>query len=507
MKFGKLFLCTLAAASLFVGCKEKEENLGAPSLELSESSIAFEESSAASKVITVTASRDWKAECAETWISVGPESGSASADPQNVTISVIANDGASRTATVTFTIGTVQKNLTVTQKGQPVIDGSSILEETFASSFGSFTPDNTKVWTVDTKYKYAMATAYNVDGAPSESWLVSSVIDLTGEGAATLSFEHACNYFASADAAKENATVWAKVDGSDSWEQLTVPVYSDNSGWTFVASGDVDLSKYLGSKIQIGFKYTIGTKAGTWEIKNLKIVRSTAKKTLKVSTEGLAVNADATSTTFGIQSNTDWTVESNSADFTVSPASGSGDATITVSFSENTSEESEKTAVITVSGTDADPVTVTITQAVKPAGNATVVTVNTNSADLQLTDDQHSVYGAGYYLTQDGVKIGNYKYESTSNVNSSYTTPIRVYKSSALYVEVPEGNVITSVKLDCDPGNVGYIEVITDGNKKIDPQGSVLTWTGTTSDNTFAAKMSEKQVRVKSVEVTYVPVE
>lgn len=38
-----------------------------------------------------------------------------------------------------------------------------------------------------------------------------------------------------------------------------------------MSTGQMDLSKYAGKKIQVAFHYTSDTKAGTWEVKNLKI--------------------------------------------------------------------------------------------------------------------------------------------------------------------------------------------------------------------------------------------
>ena len=65
-------------------------------------------------------------------------------------------------------------------------------------------------------------------------------------------------------------------DKPDSWQyQLPIPNYSDGSSWTFVSSGDIDLSAYAGKTIQLWFRYTSDENfAATWEIKNVKVTNA-----------------------------------------------------------------------------------------------------------------------------------------------------------------------------------------------------------------------------------------
>ena len=102
---------------LFVqGCSEKnDEPSGAPSIELSESTVEMAKEGG-DKVLTVTATRDWKATSKADWIAVDPTSGKAS-DGADVTVTVLENTGMDRTGTVEFTIGFDSKTLTVNQKG------------------------------------------------------------------------------------------------------------------------------------------------------------------------------------------------------------------------------------------------------------------------------------------------------------------------------------------------------------------------------------------------------
>ena len=73
------------------------------------------------QTVKVTAlSESWTATASADWVTVSPASGPASETSQDVTISVTANEGGSRTATVTFSIPSgTSKEVTVTQAPSP----------------------------------------------------------------------------------------------------------------------------------------------------------------------------------------------------------------------------------------------------------------------------------------------------------------------------------------------------------------------------------------------------
>ena len=127
---------------------------------------------------------------------------------------------------------------------------------------------------------------------------------------------------------------------------------------------------------------------GTFEFdKNNKIVTLNGKgaeeiKSFGVSKTAISVLASETSATFNVTGNVDWTVTSDNAKFTVSPASGNGAAAVTVTFPANTDTENTVTANITVS-TTADVATktytVAITQAKAEEAGTLVVVLDANS--------------------------------------------------------------------------------------------------------------------------------
>ena len=154
-----------------------------------------------------------------------------------------------------------------------------LFSETFGAGMGDFTIENVTlpkglsyIFKADTQYGYIKASAYaSGKSYASEAYLVSPVFDATKAAKLTAKFDQALNFFASIDAAKTEATIVARVEGGE-WQTLTIPTYPEETGWTFVNTGDIDLSAFDGKKFQIAFRYiSTSDKAGTWEIKNFEI--------------------------------------------------------------------------------------------------------------------------------------------------------------------------------------------------------------------------------------------
>lgn len=156
--------------------------------------------------------------------------------------------------------------------------GDNLYEATFKSSDEGFTIHNIElasalsyVWQHDASYGYMKASAYVGQSYASNSWLVSPLLDLSAAQNPVLTFDHVTNKFPSLATAKSQVSLAVSVDGAD-WQTVAIPNWSDNASWTFVNSGDIDLSAYAGKKIKLGFHYTsTDGESGTWEIKNLAI--------------------------------------------------------------------------------------------------------------------------------------------------------------------------------------------------------------------------------------------
>lgn len=175
-----------------------------------------------------------------------------------------------------YNAGSVSYTLNVTQ---PIVTETGIpYEESFADGIGSFTIDNVNlsdglsyVWSHDDKYNYMKASAYVKKNYAAESLLVSPTINLENVSEATLAFEQCINkYFGNIE---EEATLWIKA-GDAEWEQVTItyPTLPDGKDWSDWEKQTIDLGKYVGKKIKVGFKYVSTTEAaGTWEIRNFSV--------------------------------------------------------------------------------------------------------------------------------------------------------------------------------------------------------------------------------------------
>jgi|GEM_PF-497369 len=107
----------------------------------------------------------------------------------------------------------------------------------------------------------------------TESWLYSPFVDLTNAKKPILVFNHIVNFFASMDVAKDQTSLWIRKQGG-TWRQLAISFsYPDELSGTPRESEDVNLADYVGSKVQIAFKYISDEthEAGKWQILNVSL--------------------------------------------------------------------------------------------------------------------------------------------------------------------------------------------------------------------------------------------
>ena len=125
-------------------------------------------------------------------------------------------------------------------------------------------------WKVYQGKGYLNGSAFvNNTAIATEAYAISPVIDLSGATGCSLSFDHAAKFQTTL---KQLCGVVAREEGSSEWKSLTIPTWPGTEAWTFVNSGNVDLSVFDGKRIQVAFKYGSSAEgADTWEIKNLAI--------------------------------------------------------------------------------------------------------------------------------------------------------------------------------------------------------------------------------------------
>ena len=108
----------------------------------------------------------------------------------------------------------------------------------------------------------------------ANSSLLTPELDLTAYKSAKVSFSHAVNY-ATAPSKVLSVEVLCD-DNTTALEGITWPA---GNNWTFIDSGDIDLTAFAGKKIRIAFHYTSTTsEACTWEIRDIAVsgVKGTA---------------------------------------------------------------------------------------------------------------------------------------------------------------------------------------------------------------------------------------
>lgn len=166
---------------------------------------------------------------------------------------------------------------------------------------------------------------------------------------------------------------------------------SDDASWLSVTptsgSNDGTLTANFDENTTSSSRTGTITVTGGGNTEKVTVVQEgkTTSNYLTVSPSSRNVNSTAGTTTFSISSDISWTATDNVDWLSVSPTSGSGDATLTASYDENTTSSS-RTATITVSG---DGITRTVTviqegQAVDPVLTVTPANhnVNTNAGSV-----------------------------------------------------------------------------------------------------------------------------
>ena len=150
-----------------------------------------------------------------------------------------------------------------TDSASPITDGGITIE-------GDLPEGLSYIWTWKTynSSSYLCASAFaNSTKYAATSYAWTPAFTPINGAVVTAEFEHAYKFESNA------ASLWKFVvreEGSSDITEITIPEWGTGSDWTFVTSGEIDLSAFEGKKIQVGFKYVSSTEsAGTWEIRSL----------------------------------------------------------------------------------------------------------------------------------------------------------------------------------------------------------------------------------------------
>ena len=160
------------------------------------------------------------------------------------------------------------------------------INETFASSFGVFSTEETVgnyPWVID--YSTAKATSYDSNtqaNNPATSWLISSPVDFTNETEAYVTFDYIIRYSESGKVAANHQLLisnnYAGNAAEATWVDLPYNAVEGSDWTTFYKANASIPAEFLGkSGVVFALRYTATTKAGTWEVKNFKVAHGKAE--------------------------------------------------------------------------------------------------------------------------------------------------------------------------------------------------------------------------------------
>ena len=157
-----------------------------------------------------------------------------------------------------------------------------------------------------------------------------------------------------------------------------------------------------------------------------KLEKDTTTPRLSVSTTALTAKAGDTSASFDVKGNVTWTVSSDNAAYTVSPASGDGAGTVTVKFAANETEN-DVTVKLTVS---------------------TTADVATKSYTVTLTHKGKSAAGAEDFSSSVKWTPGTNAYSEKATINDVKDVPVLKLgtskKAGSATLKIPAGTTKVS---------------------------------------------------------------
>ena len=547
-----------ATISAFVACEDNNQVVSAPSINLSVQELEFDKEGG-SKTIDVFATRDWKAEVSEDWVSINPKSGKASeTDPSIVEIKVLENTGLDRSATVEFTIGFEDKILTINQKGigsaaDMLIYANDFDKEEATKTYGTGSSwpylDQFEGWKNE-QGKGAGNVTYGFNGmsARSNSNSLGSYSDYEGSGKNNLFFGSNA-YFLVQDIALNGNTNITLTFGTEKYSQDNGSVFT-NSEFHIYLSADakkwVELKDYTFAGGQTQGRWnvasaTFSVPAGTEKLSicfDVDVASSYRLDDLNLSVAG----AEGTAIDF---------TKGEEKDFSASSGSGSGSGGGTTGGEEDPSKVQQITCAEYIA--KADPNTTyrlvgKVTSSVNTTycsfdmndGTATVVVWTVNNKDewkdvvkqggTVTVRGKYYAYGSGENIKHEMVDAYIEKFEPSTEkyLNlSTYTMDVSAKSTSAVFkiysndswkvttdnqdykVSNPDGSGEATVTLTF-PENTGEAKTIKVTVTPTDAtlETKVLTLThkkqGSTGDeNTLIVDITDNQGWATGTDATY----
>ena len=212
------------------------------------------------------------------------------------------------------------------------------------------------------------------------------------------------------------------------------------------------------------------------------------------------VDAEATTYAIAVTSNCAWTAVASTG-VTLDKSSATGNATVNMTFAANETEDAVTHTVTFTSGSLTQ--TFTLTQ----NGVVTGDTVEPVKATLSFADKaQRTTFTSTQQIwEQNGIKVTNNK-ASSSNAVADYAKPARFYAGSNLEVTAP--GAISMIVFDANSSSYATAmknSIGTVSGANVAVSSDKVTITFSTPVASFTVAKFTAQVRMDSMDVTYIP--
>ena len=281
---------SLAALSFATtACEDKqEEDLGAPSVELGQSEVSFEQAGG-EKTVQLTATRDWKATTDADWISIEPSEGNASSKAVTIEISVNENKGLDREGSVKFDIGFDSKTLTVKQKGSGSAEDMIVYKNDFDKEEAKKTFGTGSSWPYLDQFEGWKNAAgagagseeysFKAMSARANSTSNSNYSDYEGSGVNNLFFGSSA-YFSVTGIKLPSSVNYSLTFGAEKYNQDNGSLFKHDEFHVYITN---DGKKW----VELEYSFPDGDKEGRWDLatSNFTVPAGTATLGIYVKTD------------------------------------------------------------------------------------------------------------------------------------------------------------------------------------------------------------------------------
>ena len=261
-------IASIAALSFVTtACEEEKEDLGAPSVEVGQSEVSFEQVGGETTVQLI-ATRDWKATTEQDWISIDPREGDASSKAVTIEIKVNENTGLDREGSVKFDIGFDSKTLTVKQKGSGSAEDMIVYKNDFDKEEAKKTFGTGSSWPYLDQFegwKNATGTgvgsevySYKAMSARANSTSNSNYSDYEGSGVNNLFFGSSA-YFSVTGIKLPSSVNYSLTFGTEKYNQDNGSLFKHDEFHVYITN---DGKKW----VELEYSFPNGDKEGRWDL-------------------------------------------------------------------------------------------------------------------------------------------------------------------------------------------------------------------------------------------------